>query len=177
MSAIATAVIMEGVKRVGAPLLKKFLTNRFGKTAGDIGEKIAERLTGAVEDRIVAQHGPIDPEKDVPTEFVDEAIRYVEDNEAVDIVELELKSQQEANRLMLAEMEKGPLWTWAWRPGWMILLGFLWFWALCLQGIVNAFLEEAIPPIDTQMLFAVTGAFLTLYMGGHTIKKFLAQKG
>jgi hypothetical protein len=176
MSAIATTLVVEAAKRLGTPLLKKFLTRKFGDKAGDIGGKIADSLTDAVTKRVESTAGPLQHGQVVPSHEIEEAVKYVEENEAADIIELELQSQQEANRLMIAEMNKGPLWTWAWRPMWMYLLGFLWAWALFLQGIVNAFIEKDIPAIDLQMLFAVTGAFLTLYMGGHTAKKLFGRK-
>jgi hypothetical protein len=174
---ISGAVVLEVATSLGMPIIKKFLRNKLGDKAGGIGGKIADGLVDAVSKRVEATHGPVATGEIVPPKVIEEAVTYVEQNEAADIVELEVRSQEAANKLMIAEMEKGPWWTWAWRPGMMHLLGFLWFWALFAQSVVNAFLTDNLPPVDLEMLFAVTGLYMTLYLGGHTVKSFIKKRG
>jgi hypothetical protein len=173
---IATTLIAEAARRVGTPLLKKFLTKKFGDKAGNIGGKIADSLTDAVTKRVESTAGPLQQGQVIPSQEIEAAVKYVEDNEAADIIELELQSQQEANRLMIAEMNKGHWITWFWRPGMMYLLGFLWFWAIFGSPVTNAIIEDDMPAIDTSTLLGVTSLYLALYMGGHTVKKVFGGK-
>lgn len=67
------------------------------------------------------------------------------------------------------EHEEG-LFAWAWRPGWMYLLGALWIWAAVAVAL-------RLPSIDFGTLLTLTGIYTGLYMGGHTAKKVMDAKG
>lgn len=68
-----------------------------------------------------------------------------------------------------AEHEAG-LFAWAWRPGWMYLLGALWTWAAIGTAL-------SLPVIDFATLLALTGIYTGLYMGGHTAKRVFGGGG
>lgn len=59
----------------------------------------------------------------------------------------------------------------------MYLLGFLWLWNLVILHVANAAWKIALPPLDTANLLALTGLFLSLYMGGHTVLRALGKTG
>ena len=78
--------------------------------------------------------------------------------------------------LQRAEMEQGPTWTWAWRPGWMWFFAFLWFWALVASPMINAVWMLGLPSIDLAILLSLNGLYMALYMGGHTVKAWIGRK-
>jgi hypothetical protein len=73
-------------------------------------------------------------------------------------------------------MAKEETWTWAWRPAWMWLLAFIWTYALVLRPLVNASLGASIEGIDLSVLMTLTGAYLALYMGGHTAMNIFGRQ-
>ncbi|WP_102959834.1 hypothetical protein [Mangrovicella endophytica] len=88
-----------------------------------------------------------------------------------------LEETETAARLRMAELDQQETtFGYAWRPGWMYLLGFLWTWALVLGPIVNAATGGAIAMPDLGMLSTITGLYLALYMGGHTVKGVVGPK-
>jgi hypothetical protein len=78
---------------------------------------------------------------------------------------------REANRLMLAELEKGDTWTWSWRPATVWLVGFFWLWSLVLAPLVNAAIGAAIPIFSLE-LATLTAVYMGLYLDfqGHRIR-------
>ncbi|MBX8828080.1 hypothetical protein HBA93_20970, partial [Ochrobactrum sp. SFR4] len=72
--------------------------------------------------------------------------------------------------LLEAETKQGG-WVSAWRWGWMYLLGFFWIWRIVLLPIVNASFGSSIETIDLAVLLTLTAWFISLYMGGHTVKE------
>jgi hypothetical protein len=80
-----------------------------------------------------------------------------------------VESQRLANELQLAEMSGGKVWTWAWRPAWMYFLMAAWGWTLLAIAL-------QVPAIDLPMLMTLTGAYLALYMGGHTLKDVAGKR-
>jgi hypothetical protein len=52
----------------------------------------------------------------------------------------------------------------------MYLLGFFWTWNIVLLHVANAIWKVALPPVPFDQLLALTGIFMALYMGGHTLK-------
>lgn len=161
MSALA-AILIGAAARVGAPIVKGILEKHVGGVAGEIG--------GTVIDAIAGQAGVAPAE--LPTldgARLEQAVAAVE-ADAPSLILAEVEQQREANRLMLAEMEKGGTWTWAWRPFWMWLLAFLWSYAFVLRPIANAITGATIEAFDAGILMTLTAAYLALYMGGHTVK-------
>ncbi len=75
--------------------------------------------------------------------------------------------------LLQAEQAEG-FWQSAWRWGWMYLLAFFWTCAFLLFPIVRLFGFD-LDPIDTATLGTLTGWFISLYMGGHTVKELGKQ--
>jgi len=89
--------------------------------------------------------------------------------------------QKQSNELLLAAMNKGPLWTWAWLYVWQYFLMFAWAWTLVLVHLANAGmrlagLAEPLPAPEVGDLLALTGAYLSLHMGGHTVLELMRGK-
>jgi hypothetical protein len=150
--------------RIGAPVIRDILARKIGREnaelAGDVIGMIAKRAGVAPE--AIEQLAVDQPAR------VTAAIQSVE----VEVAELapiyaaELAARQETYRMEQAE----PLWVRAWRPLGMYGLGVLWFWNLVLLHIANAWWKIALPPTDLSILMQVSALYMSLYMGGHTVK-------
>lgn len=164
----ALAAILAGVAaRVGAPLVKELLERHVGGTGAAIG--------GAIIDAIAGKAGvPAEDLPSLPPDRLEAAVRAVED-ETPELVAAWARQQELANELMRTEMDKGPAWTWAWRPATMWLIGFLWVWSLVLVPALNVALRAAVPTHLPDLVWLTT-AYMALYMGGHTAKEIFARQ-
>jgi hypothetical protein len=157
---------------VGAPFLKKIIEGSlpapWNGVAGTAVDVLAERLGApeATPEAIVARY-------EANPGVAGAIIQEVESDPSVILAGVE--QQKQTNTLLLAEM-KEPLWTWAWRPLGMYGLGFLWLWSIVILHLLNAVLKWALPPTDLWLLLQLSAAYMTLYMGGHTLKDFVAKK-
>lgn len=152
-------ILLGSVARVGAPILKGIITTAAGPIAGTLAGSVIDSIAEKVGGDISA----------VSPGDLDAAVAATE-AETPELIRAWTESQHLAQELQLAEMNKESFWVWAWRPFWMWLLAFLWFYAIVAQPIISVFLPMALIPVDTSVLMALTGAYLALYMGGHTVK-------
>lgn len=168
MSAIAG--ILAGIAaKVGAGLVEKVLGDRFGPAGG----KLAETVIGEIAER-AGVSPPALPElaggNAADRRIVEKAVTAVEAG-MPELILAHVEQQREANRLMLAEMDKEPVWAWAWRPGWMWLLALMWLCRLLVIPVADGISGGDIAgSIDISVMLTLTGYFLALYMGGHTLK-------
>lgn len=158
--------------KVGAPFLKKVLEGSlpepWSHAAGPLVDVLAERLgASAATPEAVVERYQANPT--VGTTIIQE----VEADPKIILAGVE--QQKQTNMLLQAEM-KGPLWTWAWRPAGMWGLGVLWFWNIIGLHALNAIFKIALPPTDNGVLFQLSALYMGLYMGGHTVKDFVAKK-
>jgi len=155
-------------KEIGAPLVRKTLEKRIGTG----NAHLAETVVTAIADRLGQTPGNLDA---YVQGWPDEARHAVEE------VERALPDMLEAHELSVqlqtAEMSKKPGWISAWRPVMMYLIGFLWAWALVILHVANAIWKIALPPVDLSQLLALTALYLSLYMGGHTVKEVAKSWG
>ncbi|MDO9639669.1 MAG: 3TM-type holin [Pseudotabrizicola sp.] len=166
MSVLATIALQAGL-----PLVERILSRKLGdaggQLAGDVIRSIAGRLTEQPENlEALAEANP---------GRVIDAMREVE-RAAPEILAAYDRDLQLQMAVMAAEQGE-PTWHRAWRPGWMYLLGFLWLWNLVLLHVANAVWKFALPPLPTTDLLALTGMFLALYMGGHTVLRLMGKAG
>lgn len=159
-------IIKQAAIRTGSRLVKDIITAQLGSTVGG--------LAGAVVDNIAKQLGvaPIDIPT-VPPEDLDSAVRRVNDDP--EIMRLWVEQQRMTNELLTQEISAEPAWTWAWRPAWMWFLMLLWAIALVIFPLLSVALRTPLPPLDLTTLTYLTGAYLALYMGGHTAKSILGD--
>jgi hypothetical protein len=166
MSVLATLALQSGL-----PLIEKLLS----KKIGDQGGALATAVISAIATRAGVQPDAVEDLATTTPGKVIEAMREVEraSPELLAAYDRDLQLQ-----LANLEAEKDdPAWMRAWRPGWMYLLGFLWLWNLVILHVANAVWKIALPPLPTTDLLALTGLFLSLYMGGHTVLRALGKAG
>lgn len=88
-----------------------------------------------------------------------------------------LAQEQRHMRDILAREDKGPFWQHAWRPAMMWLIGFLWLNNLFLTPLLfNAILKLNVPLAPLDALIALSGLYMSLYLGGHTVLRALRDK-
>lgn len=157
--------------KVGAPFLKKVLEGvlpaPFNNAAGPLVDVLAERLGVEPTPGAIVERYQADPA------VTGQIIQEVDADPSVILAGVE--QQKATNSLLLAEMQE-PLWTWAWRPLGMYGLGALWFWNLIVLHLLNWWWKSALPQADLGVLFQLSLAYMGLYMGGHTVKDFVAKK-
>lgn len=165
MSTLATLAL-----QIGAPLVAQVLTRRIGgenaQLAGDVTIAVARRLgVTPAEAETLAQ-------SDQPR-----VIQALRDTETAmpELLALHMAALEGQFALLQAE-QRGPWWGWAWRPVTMWLLGFLWLWNIVILHVANAIWRIALPPVDDSSLLSVTGLYMALYMGGHTVKELARQR-
>jgi len=162
---IATAILLPIAEKVGATVVKALLAK-----AGVKG------FDGAVDAIVgtVAEQAGLKPEAlpEATPGQLEAAIVKTEQIAVSDpaIMQAFVDSQRLSVDLQRAEMTAEPAWTWAWRPAWMWMLALIWLYAFLLRPIANATTGASIEAVDLSMLMTLTGAYLALYMGGHTIK-------
>lgn len=165
MSAAITSILIAAATKVGAPVVKSILEKHVGGLAGT--------LAGSVIDQIAERAG-VEPEA-LPQEdpkIIENAVRDIEaaGPEVIALYRAGLEGQFE---LIQAEMSEG-FWQSAWRWGWMYLLAFLWVCAFLVFPALKVF-GIVLDPIDSATLMTLTGWFISLYMGGHTVKEIGRQ--
>lgn len=166
MATLATIALQAGL-----PMIERILSGKLGDAGGQLASavvrSIAGRLTEAPENlETLAEQNPgrvIDVMREVERAVPDLLTAYDKD--------------QQLQMAILAAEQTEPTWHRAWRPGWMYLLGFLWLWNLVLLHVSNAVWKIALPPLPTTDLLALTGMFLALYMGGHTVLRLMGKAG
>lgn len=174
MSALASILIGAAV-RVGASTVKSILERHFGGVAGELG--------GTVIDAIAAQAGVTPDELPTLTEdHLDDAVKQVE-KITPELILAEVEQQKEANRLMLAEMNKDTSFGWLWRPAgmWLMLACIAWY--VMVRPLLNALLWATGTGIQIEMgldLSTFLGIFTIytgLYMGGNTVIRAVKKEG
>jgi len=164
MNTVLASILIDAAAKVGAPIVKQLLEKYVGGTASEIGGVVIDTIAGKAG--VTPEALPSLPAKDL------EAVVVATEAETPQLVAAWVEQQREANRLMLAEMDKSESWwTWAWRPAWMWFLGFLFLFRLVLVPIADAALGSDIAAaVDLSTMMTLTAWFMGLYMGGHTLK-------
>ncbi|MBN9333878.1 MAG: hypothetical protein J0I64_10460 [Devosia sp.] len=143
-------------------MIGKVLGERFGPASG----QLAEVVIGEVASRLGVSPDDV-PSIDFPR--VETAVAEVE-AQMPEVIALWARGIDGQFALLQAEQSEGG-WVSAWRPGWMYLLGLMWVVRLLVVPFLDSTgetnLAEAMP---AEIMLTLTGWFLALYMGGHTIK-------
>ncbi|WP_323780109.1 3TM-type holin [Thalassovita sp.] len=159
-----SAALISLATSVGAPFVRDILSRKIG--AGNT--QLAEDVITAIAARAGVEPVNLDRLATTDPETVTDAILRTE-NIAPEMVatynrELELQAA-------LIEAEKNdPVWVRAWRPLGMYFTMFLWGWQIVILHVLNAIFKTALPPADWQAMTLWTTLYLSLYMGGHTVK-------
>jgi len=158
----ALAGILAGIAaEIGAPLVRDILTKRIGATGGALAETVIRK---------VAEKAGAQPEalETLPPDKLSEAIMDVE-TEAPEMLALYQVGLEGQFALLQAEAKEG-FWQSAWRWGWMYLLGLFWTCLVLVFPLIKALTGVAIDSVDIAIVMTLTTWFISLYMGGHTVK-------
>lgn len=160
MSAVVSAVLGAAAS-AGAPLVKSLLERHVGPLAGS--------LAGSVIDTVAKRAGvPVEALPEVPLFDLYDAVTETERQDVPELVAVYAQGLTLQQSLAEGDRAEGGLAA-AWRWGWMYLLAGFWVWALILAPVFG------LPGIDTAVLMTLTGWFISLYMGGHTVKELGKQ--
>ncbi|AEQ50768.1 hypothetical protein [Pelagibacterium halotolerans] len=154
---------------MGLPLVSKILE-------GKIGAGNAALVEGVV--RSVADKAGVTPESlpEVIAASPDTIATALGAAEVMAPELIALYAQGLEHQTAIMKMEQAePWWAWAWRPGMMYVFAFLWLWNLVILHVFNAWLKIALPPSDLWLLFQLNALYMTLYMGGHTLKDAMTK--
>ena len=174
MSAL-TSILISAAVRVGASTVKSILEQHVGGVAGELG--------GTVIDAISAQAGVTPDELPTLTEdHLDEAVKQVE-KITPELIIAEVEQQKEANRLMLAEMNKDTSFGWLWRPAgmWLMLACIAWY--VAIRPLLNALLwsfgtaVQIEVGLDMPTFLTIFMTYAGLYMGGNTVIRAVKKDG
>lgn len=172
MTVIASILVGVAAK-VGAPIVKSLLEQHLGGTASQVG--------GAVIAAIAERAGvPIEQLPDLPEHELEAVVKSVEADSPA-LINALLESQREANKLMLAEMQKETAFGWLWRPAGMWLMLVCIFWYIIFRPVVNAILWSVTPGMQIEMgldvatFLGIFTIYTGFYMGGNTILRGLKK--
>ena len=132
-----------------------------------IGREIARTL-GVQTPQEVAQVIESDPQ----------ALAKLHDYERDNAQELALLAQEQAHLAeILRREDKGSFFRWGWRPAFMWLLALFWAMNLVITPVfLNGILGLGVPLAPFDALITLTGLYLALYMGGHTVLRALRER-
>lgn len=154
------AILATVAEKVAAPILKNILQKKIGG-AGD-------GLVDLAVDKVAEKLGV--PPADIPAqkpEAIERAVIAAE-AETPEMIALWSQGLEGQFALLQAENREG-FWQAAWRWGWMYLLAIFWTcYVLVFPVLAAAGIE--IERIDAAILLTLTTWFISLYMGGHTVK-------
>lgn len=154
--------------KIGLPILSQILSRRLGT-----GPQLTEDVLRAVAARAGVPVGDLDALAESDPTIIGDALREVE-RQSPELVALYATGLEKQFALLAAEQEEGG-WRSGWRPAGMYLIGFLWLWNVVVLHVCNAIWKIALPPMDFGVLIQISGLYMGLYMGGHTVKD-LAEK-
>ena len=155
--------------QVGLPIIEKVLNKKLGDQNGALAASVIK----AIADRAGTPLDDLPNMAEKTPGRVIEAMRQVEAAapEMLAAYDRDLQLQLAA----LAAEQDDPAWMRAWRPAGMYLLGFLWLWNAVLLHVGNAIWKIALPPMPFDQLIQLSGLYMGLYMGGHTVKDVIAK--
>ena len=157
-------ILADMALKAGLPFVDKLLRRKLGDRDG--------QLVGQVVTAIAARAGlrpdELETVADTTPGRVIEAMRAVEAS-TPDMIAAYDRDLQLQLATLEAEQDE-PVWMRAWRPAGMYLLGFLWLWNSVLLHVANAVWMTALPPMPFTDLIQLSGLYMALYMGGHTVK-------
>lgn len=147
---------------LGAPTIGAALG---GPVGAQVGEAVAVALGVPATPDAVSTAVKADPG----------ALGAIEADPPTDITEWLLIHARAAAALTKTESERETWFSWAWRPAMSWLLIVMWAWALLILPIVDAITRVGISPVSTPDLLNLSGIWMVVYGGGHTLKAVLQR--
>jgi hypothetical protein len=188
--------------QLGGPVLARALARRFGDEMGEFAQDALDALAQAFGAEPTVEAVTVAVEKaaaDTPAEAKAKVKVAEADMAAVYLAEAEkMRAGNEQQRLtneLLQSQMKQPGWRSDWLYAWQWFLLFAWAWMIVLVPVLNAILRiiasrastdlstgqvslEA-PSIwspDLGVMVTLTGLYLGLHMGGHTVLELVRNK-
>jgi hypothetical protein len=155
---------------VGAPLVEKILSRKIGSD----NARLATEVVGAIAKRAGVAPEALEEEAARDPDKVGIAIQDVNADVAPELLELLDAELQSKTALLTAETGEAA-WISAWRPIGMYFTMFLWLWNAMLLHVANAIWKIALPPMEWPVLMSWSALYLSLYMGGHTVKSVVGD--
>ena len=152
----------------GLPIVEKILSRRLG----DAGGQLATQVIRSIADAAGTTPDGLEAMAETTPGAVIEAMRVVE---AKSPEMMALYAADAQLQLAALAADKESAFAYAWRPGGMYLIGFLFLWNAVLLHVANAVWKIALPPMPYDTLLGVAGLYFSLYMGGHTVKDIVAK--
>jgi hypothetical protein len=159
--ALIGSILATIAAEVGAPIVRDILTKRIGPGGGELAETVIKTVAGKAGVAPEELETVSDPD-------LREAVVATE-AETPELIALWSAGLEGQFALLKAEMKEG-FWQSAWRWGWMYLLGIYWTFYLLIFPIVETLTGVSIQRVEIAVLMTLTTWFISLYMGGHTIK-------
>jgi hypothetical protein len=172
---------------LGGNALAAVIGKKYGAEMGDLAKSALEALgqafgVEAEPDKIQRRIEEVQAES--PQKAAG-AVAYAEKDFApmllaqAEVLKAANEQQRMTNELLEAQVKQGGLagaWLWIWQ---YFLMG-VWAWALLVVHILNATIRvfggaaaAALPAPDLTILMTLTGAYLALHMGGHTVLELM----
>ncbi|AGH57992.1 hypothetical protein RHVG_00027 [Rhodovulum phage RS1] len=153
----------------GIQIIEQILSRKLGDAGG--------QLAGQVLAEIAKRAGvPVDQLEQAAQDNPGQVIDAMRETEKASPELIALYASGLQLQMAQIEAEKGePLWMRAWRPGLMYLIGLLWLWNVIILHVLNAIFKTALPPMPFDQLIQLSGLYMGLYMGGHTVKDAVAK--
>lgn len=170
---------------LGGKALSKAIGKKFGPELGDLAGSAIKALADAfgVAPEPTAIANRIEEVKAADPGKAQSAVLYAEATFADELAaKAEVMRQANAQQKMTNELlmsQKG--WRADWLPAWQWFLMAAWAWRIFVSPIINAVLRVVtgnldavyIDLIDVAIMVTLTGLFLSLHMGGHTVLELM----
>lgn len=157
--------------QVGAGMVKDALTKKIGAANADLATDVL---------KTVAAHAGVAPE-DLDAMAVSDPEKVkaaiAEAEKAMPEMIALYGAEVTARTDIIAGEADEPTWARVWRPLGMYVLMFLWLWNAIILHVANAIWKIALPPMDWATVLQLSALYMSLYMGGHTIKAVFAGIG
>ena len=171
---------------LGGKALSKAIGKKFGPELGDLAGSALKALAGAfgVEPEPIAIANRIEEVKAADPSKAQSAVLYAEATFAdelaaqAEVMRQANAQQQMTNELLREQMKSGAGWRSDWLYAWQWFLLFAWAWSLVLAPLASAIAgaagaKLALPVPDLGVLVTLTGLYLGLHMGGHTVLELM----
>lgn len=167
------AALIALATRIGAPLVESVLANAIGENKVRLGKQVLSTIASyaGVDVGRIDQLATSDSQEE--REVIEQAVLMAE-SDMPQMIQL-YTAELEGKMTLLEAEQKGPFWTWAWRPAGMWGLGFFWFYNIALLHWANAYFLISLPPVEFSILIQISALYMSLYMGGHTVKDVMSK--
>ena len=157
--------------KLGAPLVRQILERKIGSANTTLVTTTLEAIAGRVG-------VPVDGLEEAVASRPEVVAGAIMDAEAQlpPLIDVLLADAQGAAALASAEGNSEHFLAWAWRPAAMWGFGALWFWALVIVPTLQAITNTVLVAPDLSILLQLNVVYMGLYMGGHTVKDFVATR-